>query len=314
MKKIVLVGGGGFIGRHVARLLLNDGNKVVMLSRNVNVDSLAIDPSIEVHYGDYGDREFLRSVLAGSNAVIHLAHDSLQLNQICDMAVEYRRNIAPAIQLMEECIAAGIERFIFVSSGGTVYGNSASRKPLKEIAAPLPISLYGTSKLCIEHVVHLYCMQRGLPGIVVRPANAYGPGQIPFKGQGLVATAFASAIKGNSITIFGDGCAVRDYVHVDDIAYAITSLLTDGLIGEVYNVGSGVGTSVLELIQDHILPIVKHAGLDLRLERREARAIDVAYNVLDVRKLSRCIDFSPITLSAGLPGSWDWVQNNLGRI
>lgn len=314
MKKVVLVGGGGFIGQHVARLLLNDGNKVVMLSRNINVDSVAIDPSIDVHYGDYGDREFLRNVLAGANAVVHLAHDSLQLNQICDMAAEYQRNIAPAIQLMEECLVAGIDKFVFVSSGGTVYGNPTFRKPLKEDAAPLPISLYGTSKLCIEHMVHLYSKQRGLPGIIVRPANAYGPGQIPFKGQGLVATAFASAMQGKSITVFGDGGAVRDYVHVDDVAYAITSLLNDGQVGEVYNIGSGVGTSVLELVQEHILPIVKQAGFDLQLERKDARAIDVAYNVLDIKKLSRCINFSPITLAAGLPGSWDWVQNHLSRI
>ncbi|MHC8412234.1 NAD-dependent epimerase/dehydratase family protein [Pseudomonas sp. Hz4] len=313
MNKVVLVGGGGFIGQHVARFLLNDGNKVVMLSRHINVDSVAIDPSIDVHYGDYGDREFLRGVLAGANAVVHLAHDSLQLNQICDMAAEYQRNIAPAIQLMEECLVAGIDKFVFVSSGGTVYGDPAFSKPLKEDAAPLPISLYGTSKLCIEHMVHLYSKQRGLPGIIVRPANAYGPGQIPFKGQGLVATAFASAMQGKSITIFGDGGAVRDYVHVDDIAYAITSLLDDGQVGEVYNIGSGVGTSVLELVQKHILPIVKQSGFDLQLERKDARAIDVAYNVLDVKKLSRCINFSPITLSVGLPGSWDWVQNHLSR-
>lgn len=314
MKKVVLVGGGGFIGQHVARFLLNNGDKVVLLSRNTNVDTVPGDPSIDVHYGDYGDREFLRKVLDGANAVVHLAHDSLQLNQVCDMAVEYQRNIAPAIQLMEECIIAGVDKFLFVSSGGTVYGNPAARKPLKEDAAPLPISLYGTSKLCIEHMVHLYSRQLGLPGIVVRPANAYGPGQIPFKGQGLVATAFASSIQGKSITIFGDGEAVRDYVHVDDIAYAISGLLNDGQVGEVYNIGSGVGTSVLELIQEHILPIVKQAGFDLQLERRDARAIDVAYNVLDIKKLSRCINFSPITLSAGLPDSWDWVQNHLSRI
>lgn len=313
MRKVILIGGGGFIGQHVARFLINDGNKVVMLSRNINGNSVAIDPSIDVYHGDYGDREFLRSVLSGANAVIHLAHDSLQLNQICDMTVEYQRNIAPALQLMEECIIAGVEKFVFVSSGGTVYGNPASRKPLKEDMAPLPISLYGTSKLCIENMVHLYSRQRGLPGLVVRPANAYGPGQIPFKGQGLVATAFASAMQGKSITIFGDGGAVRDYVHVDDIAYAIAGLLKDGKVGEVYNIGSGVGTSVLELVQEHILPIVKQAGYDLRLERRDARAIDVAYNVLDVKKLSRCINFSPIALSAGLPGSWDWVQNHLSR-
>lgn len=311
MKKVVLIGGGGFIGQHVARHLLKDGVKVDLLCRNSHSEPDAVIQNLNVHYGDYADRELLRKVLSGAHAVVHLAHDSLQLNQACDMADEYQRNIAPAIQLMEECIAAGVARFIFVSSGGTVYGNPDARSPLREDAAAQPISLYGTSKLCIEHMVHLYCQQRGLPGMVVRPANAYGPGQIPFKGQGLVATAFASALQGKSITIFGDGGAVRDYVHVEDIAFAITGLLEAGQIGEVYNVGSGVGTSVLQLVEEHVLPIVRSAGYNLHLERRDARAIDVAYNVLDVEKLSRCIHFSPITLAAGLPGSWEWVQNHL---
>lgn len=313
MKKAVLIGGGGFIGQHVTRYLLKDGYKVEMLCRSASAEISAVVQNVEVHYGDYANRELLRKVVKGASAVVHLAHDSLQLSQVCDMADEYQRNIVPAIQLMEECIGAGVSRFVFVSSGGTVYGNPLSRSPLREDAVAQPISLYGTSKLCVEHIVHLYCKQRCLPGIVVRPANAYGPGQIPFKGQGLVATAFASAIQGKPITIFGDGGAIRDYVHVDDIAYAITELLRTGQIGEVYNVGSGVGTSVLQLIEEYLLPVIKKSGCDLRLERKDARAIDVAYNVLDVQKLSQCINFSPVTLAAGVSSSWDWVQNHLSR-
>lgn len=313
MKKIVLIGGGGFIGQHVARHLVNYGHRVVMLCRTISVDSGPLNQYIEVQCGDYRDIQVLRRVLSGAHAVVHLAHDSLQLSQVCDMADEYPRNIAPAVQLMEECMAASVEKFVFVSSGGTVYGDPASRNPLKEDTAPLPISLYGTSKLCIEHMVYLYSKQRGLPGVVVRPANAYGPGQIPFKGQGLVATAFASAIQGKSITIFGDGGAVRDYVHVEDIAFAIAGLLEAGQIGEVYNIGSGVGTSVLQLVEQYILPIVSQAGYDLKLERKEARGVDVAYNVLNIEKLSRCIKFLPVNLATGLPGSWNWVQNHLSR-
>lgn len=311
MKKIVLVGGNGFIGKHLNLALHNAGCEVVVVTRT------AVSKEDEVSWakyvvGDYGSPNLLASALEGADSVVHLAHDSLNINRLCDMTAEYERNIQPSINLMEACLSAGVRRLVFVSSGGTVYGNPAVAHPLKESEATNPISLYGTSKLTIEQVARLYFHQRGLPVIIVRPANAYGPGQIPFKGQGLVATAFASAINNQQLTIFGNGEAVRDYVHVDDIADAIMRLLQLGAVGEVYNIGTGIGTSILSLLEEHILPIVKSRGYGIDIKLEHNRTIDVAYNVLSVEKTDNAIGFNPRDLSVGLEDSWAWVFGKFG--
>ncbi|MDR5772367.1 MULTISPECIES: NAD-dependent epimerase/dehydratase family protein [unclassified Caballeronia] len=313
MPRVLLIGGGGFIGRHVAHACLQNGASVRVAdvlrpsASTLPADGLA--PEAEVVTGDYADAAFLQNVLRDVDVVVHLAHDAMRMNIECDMPKEYERNILPATRLMEACIDAGVKKFIFISSGGTVYGNQPVGVPIVESVPMRPVSLYGTSKLCIEHVASLYFSQRELPALIVRPANAYGSGQVPFRGQGLVPTALASGLSGRQVTIFGDGNAVRDYVHVRDIADAVARLVESGEPGEVYNVGTGAGVSVRELLDEYIAPALAGAGFELDVSYLPPRRADVGYNVLDSGRLAAHTDWKPsITLQAGTQEVLDWLR------
>ncbi|MBU9282744.1 NAD-dependent epimerase/dehydratase family protein [Burkholderia multivorans] len=313
MKRVLLVGGGGFIGRHVADACAKAGFgvRVVDVSHPMMASNPAngLAPETEVCVGDYSDAGFLREVIRNIDVVVHLAHDAMRMNIECDMPQEYERNILPATRLMEVCIDEGVKKFVFVSSGGTVYGNQPVGTLITESAVTRPISLYGTSKLCIEHIALLYHVQRQLPAVIVRPGNAYGAGQVPFRGQGLIATALASAQQGREVTIFGDGNAVRDYIHVQDIADAITKIAQDGTPGEIYNVGTGFGVSVRALLDDYLAPALKKNGIGLAVRYCDARRADVEYNVLNCAKLTAQTGWaSSIGLQQGVEQTLAWLS------
>lgn len=312
MKRILLIGGAGFIGRHVAHACLQMGLQVrvadVFQPARGAVPADGLAPEAELLVGDYANPDFLVETLRGVDVVVHLAHDAMRLNVECDMPQEYERNILPATRLMEACIEAKVSKFIFVSSGGTVYGNQPAGTPVRESAQTWPVSLYGTSKLCIEHIALLYFSQRELPAVIVRPGNAYGMGQVPFRGQGLVSTALASGLTGREVTIFGDGHAVRDYVHVVDIADAIARLVESGKPGEIYNVGTGIGVSVRELLEAYIVPALARDGVRLDVTYHSARRADVEYNVLDSSRLTTLTGWKPaIGLADGIDQVLRWL-------
>lgn len=310
--KTLLVGGNGLIGLHLSNLLIAKGHEVTSISRNA--PSCGADGRVVQLSGNYGNSELLRLALKGVHAVVHLAHESIQLNQTCDMRLEYERNVLPSIQLMEACLRVGVEKFIFVSSGGTVYGNAPEHRPIAECSPTAPISLYGTSKLNIEQIAHLYHVQRGLPAVIVRPGNAYGPGQIPFKGQGIVATTLASVLQKKPITVFGNGGSVRDYVHVADIAQAISALIHTAPNGETFNIGTGVGVTTIDLLNRYLRPLVEEDGHELLIKREAPRPMDVGYNVLNTEKLASLIDYTPISLPEGLPETWEWIKAYLSNL
>jgi UDP-glucose 4-epimerase len=236
------------------------------------------------------------------------------LNLDCNMDIEFNRNVRPAMKLMEACSAQHVTKLLFLSSGGTVYGNHSLREPITEDSPTHPISLYGTSKLMIEQIGLLYHQQKGLPFIVARPSNAYGPGQLPYRGQGLVATAFASALDNKPLTIFGDGSVVRDFIHVRDIAEALVALIKNGRLGETYNVGTALGTSMKKLVDDYIVPILQEDQHKLNCQYSPARGVDVAYNVISNDKIYRDTGFKPrISLDEGLKETLGWIKNNYTR-
>lgn len=311
---MLLIGGGGFIGRNLANACVAAG-MVVRVADATGSDDLQKDRNIEFMKGDYCDPEFLRCIIESVDFVVHLAHDAMLLNIDCNMSIEIERNILPTIHLMDVCSASHISKFLFVSSGGTVYGNCTVRAPISEDATTHPVSVYGTTKLMIENIGFLYHIQKNLPFIVARPGNAYGQGQLPFRGQGFIATALASAECARPLSVFGDGSVVRDYIHVIDIANALVALLLYGRIGEAYNVGTASGTSLRALIDDFITPIVSTEGRTLECIYETERLADVDYNVLSNAKLKSDTGFFPrISLDKGLGEAWEWIKINASEI
>ncbi len=156
----------------------------------------------------------------------------------------------------------------------------------------------------------MFFQTKKLPVIILRPGNAYGPGQKPFSGQGFVATAVASILSQKDVTIFGKTGAIRDYVYVDDLAIGILRTLNRGKVGEIYNLGSGVGNSNLEIV-NHLKPLAKSNGLTLTIKNLPRRPFDVRINILDSAKIKQDTGWQPVTsLSQGLKQTWDWFVAN----
>lgn len=309
-RNVLIIGGAGFIGSALAESCIASGMNVRI------VDMLAPaggDTRNEIDFvqGDYRDSKLLQNILEDIDYVAHLAHDTLLLDIACDMSAEIKRNVLPAVQLMEACSETDVSKLLFVSSGGTVYGNPDINQPIEETRSLHPVSVYGTTKLMIESLGHVYFAQKNLPFIVARPGNAYGIGQVPFRGQGFIATALASAKLGMPMSVYGDGSAVRDYIYITDIADAIVALMQNGIAGEAYNIGTSVGTSLRQLIDEYINPVIEADNFRLEFEFKPERRADVNYNVLSNSKLLRDTGFTPGKgLADGIRETWEWIKSS----
>ncbi len=300
-----VIGGAGFIGTWVTRLLVESGRKVVVIGRHPEPPALFPENAQYVP-GDYEDRKVLRAFLPRVDEVIDLAYATVPQTSYADPVFDILSNLPPSVRLLEEAVAAKLRRLIVVSSGGTVYG-PVRRLPIGEDSPTEPVSPYGITKLAIEKYALMFHRLYGLPVSIVRPGNAYGAGQRAFTGQGFVPTAMASVLRGKNVVVFGEGKTVRDYVHVTDVASGIIAALDQGSAGEVYNIGTGVGRSNLEVL-DAIRPLAESSGLRVNIEFLPSRGFDVSENVLESSKLRSCSGWMPaVSFEKGLSSMWQSV-------
>ncbi len=242
----LVIGGAGYIGAHLVPQLIATGRCVTVLGRSATPrNGLPID--VDYVAGDFAQHELIRRLLDGHQEVIHLAYSTVPNTSFENPLADLLQNLPPTVQLFSEAADRGV-KLVLVSSGGTVYGE-AIKLPIREDHPTKPISPYGVTKLTLENYAYLYAVTHGLKFVCVRPANAYGVGQRPFVGQGFIATAMASAMRGMPIKIFGQRGTIRDYLYVSDLATGIVSALEYGHLSETYNLGSGIGLSNLDVIE-----------------------------------------------------------------
>lgn len=251
------------------------------------------------------DPASLRGLFVSAAEVIDLVYGSVPKTSFEDPFADIQNNLPATVAVMEELARSHVERFIYVSSGGTVYGE-ASSLPISEEQPTRPISPYGVSKLASERYADLYRVCRDVPSIIVRPGNAYGERQAGNVGQGFIATAMWRCIRQQPVTIFGERGTTRDYIHVDDIANALLALLDKGTVGDTYNIGTGIGTDNQQII-DLVASVAEHSGIARPLvEINPSRPFDVKANVLDARKLELVTGWKPrIDLPEGIRRCWD---------
>ncbi len=305
MSNCLVIGGSGFLGSHLVSQLLASKRAVTVLDRNTN-PLLGRERGAEYISGDFADRDLTKPLLKSHDEVVDLAYATVPKASFRDPLADLLQNLPSAVQLFEEIIAAGnLRRVVFVSSGGTVYGE-AETLPINERCPTFPLSPYGVTKLAIEKYAHLYFATHGLPILCLRPGNAYGEGQRPYTGQGFIATAIASIMDGRPVQIFGEDGAARDYVHASDIGRAIVLALERGAVGETYNVGSGISHSNAEVIEA-ILPYAAASGYRVTVEILPRRPFDVHQNVLDSAKLRKDTGWSPsVSFEEGIQRTWGW--------
>jgi len=304
----LVIGGAGYIGMCLVPQLMATGRKVTVLGRSVQ-PRYELPPSARYVVGDFCRRELISDLLDTHQEVIHLAYATVPNTSFDNALGDLLQNLPPSVQLFSEAAQKNV-KLLLVSSGGTVYGE-ALELPIREDHPTRPISPYGVTKLTVENYAYLYAAIHGLKFICVRPANAYGEGQRPFAGQGFIATAMASAMRGAPVKIFGERGTVRDYLHVRDLASGILSALERGRLSQIYNLGSGIGLSNLDVIE-MFRPLVREFGNDVKVENLPERVFDVSANVLDSSKLQIDTGWSPqVGLQEGLAMTRDWLAKQL---
>lgn len=300
-----MIGGAGFIGAHVTRMLAESGRDVVVLGRR-SQPAGQLPARARYVQGDYGDRAVLQHVLHGVDEVIHLAYATVPQTSFEDPVFDVLANLPASVQLLQEAALAGVAKFVLASSGGTVYGVTASL-PIHEDHPTNPISPYGITKLTIEKYAGMSRATSGLPILVVRPANAYGEEQRALGGQGFIAAAMHSIVHDQKVGIFGPEGTVRDYIHVSDVARGIIAAMEHGEVGRTYNIGTGVGRNNLEVLGE-IEPFATRAGFRLLTETLPQRTFDVPANVLDSRRLELVSGWQPkVDFASGIERAWNAV-------
>lgn len=242
--------------------------------------------------GEFSDRAALARAVDGAEHVFHLLGGSTPESSNKDPVADLVAGAVASLHLLEICRAAGVRKVVFVSSGGTVYGIPAST-PIPEDAPTDPISAYGVSKLAIEKYLRLYRHLHGLDYAVLRVANPFGPWQDPDRRQGVVTALMQAALDGRPAEIWGDGRVVRDYLYVADVAEAIADAAGYAGAHRVFNVGSGVGRSVLDLVRD--IGAALGGGTAVAALHKPGRATDVPANVLDSSLIRREMGWTPRT-------------------
>lgn len=304
MTSCLVLGGAGFIGSHVAEALARQGERVKIFDRPHVDRLLQLRRGYEVFTGDFLDAHSLIPALRGTDVVFHLVSTTLPKSSNDNPVYDVESNVIGSLRLLELCREHGVRKIVYVSSGGTVYGLPRSL-PVAEDHPTDPISSYGIHKLAVEKYLSLARRLYGLEYCVLRPANLYGPRQRLDIAQGAVGVFLDRALRDEPIQLWGDGSVVRDYLYVGDAVDAIVRAARFDGEPRIFNIGSGVGVSLNELIEE----IGRLLGRPVKVERSEARLVDVPVNVLDCSLALRHLGWRATTpLAEGLRRTCDWLR------
>ena len=303
--KAVLVGGAGFIGTHLARALAEGGHHVTVYDRRLPPPALQ-RPGVCYVSGDaFAPRApGLLEVLRGAHCVYHLAWSSLPADSNLNMISDVQDNLQGSLRLLAACVDAGVRRVVFFSSGGTVYG-PAQILPIPESHPTEPLSAHAIDKLAVEKFLAVFHRLYGLDYVILRPGNPFGEYQNPRGRQGVIAVFLNRVATGEPLEVWGDGSVIRDYFYVGDLARAAVLAGETPRSCTVYNIGSGVGRS----LHDVIAAIFRLVGRTVPIRWLPARAIDVPVNVLDISKARHGLGWTPqVSFEEGLRRTWLALQ------
>jgi UDP-glucose 4-epimerase len=309
MALTIVIGGSGFIGKHLTKQLIASGREVHVVGRKESASS-TLPNGCRYISGDYGNAHALREILSPECEVIDLAYATVPKTSFEDPLYDLTSNLPSSVTLLQEALRVGVRRVVLVSSGGTVYGPVESL-PITENHPTRPISPYGITKLAVDRYAMMYHRNEGLPVIVVRPGNAYGEDQRTGTGQGFLAAAIDSILTGRDIEIYGEQGTIRDYIHVTDVASGILGALEKGRDGMIYNIGTGMGASNMEIVR-MLRELAEADGLAVRTKILPARRFDVEVNVLDSSRLQNDAGWMPkISLKEGIRRMWNAALSSI---
>jgi UDP-glucose 4-epimerase len=301
-----IIGGSGFIGKHLITALLATGRKVITVGRS----NFTHDRVVHLQVRTLFDKKFGEMIQTGIDEIIYLAYATKPKTSFDHPIRDIEENLPQAVHLFDIVSKVkSVKKIIYVSSGGTVYGNTDDDL-IAENHTKKPISPYGITKLTIEQFAYMFFEIYQLPVIIVRPSNAYGIGQAAKEGQGFIAYAMKSILQNNPITIYGQSGTIRDYIYVSDIAQAIRLCLDKAKPGSTYNVGSQTGYSNLDIV-NILQAVIDKQQYPVTITHGPSRPFDVNKNILDTTAIKQDIGWQPLlNIHEGLSTMWKWFSEH----
>lgn len=301
--RTLVIGGAGFIGQALLQVIANDGSRRITVLGRSSRPRHPLPAQVRYIQGDAGNHGLMAELLQDCDEVVDLAYATVPQTSFIDPLFDVTANLPTAVNTLQLASKAALRRYLLVSSGGTVYGNTAVEF-ISEAHPTNPVSPYGISKLVTEKYALFFHQMNQLPIVIARPGNPFGVQQIGQTTQGFIGAAIAAIRAQRSITVYGDRGTVRDYLHVDDLAQGLAALLNHGHPGVVYNLGSGVGHDNMQVLA--LLELLAQAdGLEVNTLHQPARAFDVQHNVLDSSLALHHCGWKPhLSLRNGLRQVW----------
>jgi UDP-glucose 4-epimerase len=309
--RVLVTGGAGFIGSHIAQAYLAGGWEVVVLDDLSRGKERNIPSGARFVRADVRSPEARRVLAEGGFTVLN--HHAAQIDvrvSVDEPALDAAINVVGLVNLLDGAGAGGVRRVVFASSGGVVYGDPEV-VPTPETAPKAPISPYGVSKLAGEYYMRALAALRGFEAVAMRYANVFGPRQDPKSEAGVVSIFVSRLLENRPLTVFGNGQQTRDYVFVRDVARANVLASTaavpagDGIDATAFNIATAKQTNVLELAE----MVGRVMGQKPEIEFAPARAGELFRSSLDVSKARKVLGWKPeVGFDDGLPQLVDWFR------
>jgi UDP-glucose 4-epimerase len=306
--KTLVTGGAGFIGSNLVRQLIGDGHDVVVLDdfSSGHLSNLEMYSNVRIVNGDIRDEKTIKEAITGCEVVFHLAASVGNKRSIDYPLLDADINVLGTIKVLEAARNAGVRKIVASSSAG-IFGELKTI-PIKEDHPAEPDTPYGSSKLCMEKLCLAYAKLYKIEAVCLRYFNVYGPNQ-RFDAYGNVIPIFVfNILRGQRLTIFGDGEQTRDFVNVKDIVQAnIKAAMTRGVSG-AFNTGSGSRIKINALVS----LIQSISGIKANVVYQAPRPGDVVHSLADVTASRTAFDFNPVvSLDVGLVEYLSWARKNL---
>lgn len=307
-QKCIIYGGAGFIGSHITDNLLKNSIDVTIFdkvySSTRNIDHVL--ELIEFIEGDFNNAIDIRKSLKNTDYVVHLVSSTIPSSSNQNPYYDAETNLVSSLNLLEECSKQNIKKIIFISSGGTVYGEPV-KLPIPESHPTSPLTSYGIIKLTIEKYFELYRRQKKLDYTILRFANPFGERQNPKTGQGLICSLLYKIKYKQPLEIWGDGSVTRDYFYIKDGVKAVYRSFRLKSSEKIFNIGSGKGLTVNAILEK----FRKVLKLKFDIKYLESRSFDVKANVLDIAKAKNILKWRPETnFDTALKKTWRYILDN----
>lgn len=299
--RALILGGNGFIGSHLVDALHAIGCRLRVFDRNPNPYQKPYS-TVDYRIGSFSDSSQIAEALQDVDVVFHLISTSVPSTSNLDPRADIEGNLIGTVGLLQQMVKLGIKRIVYLSSGGTVYGNP-NVESVPETHPLNPICSYGVVKVAIENYLYMFRQLHGIESVVLRASNPYGPRQGHIGVQGVIPTFLQRIKDGERIQIWGDGSVVRDYIYIQDLISLCMKAGLGDAVG-VFNAGSGIGHSLNDLLDI----IQRVAGKDLDIDYLPGRTFDVKRITLNISKASSEFNWQPaIDVETGIREHWAWL-------